>query len=315
MQRGSFNKTAFVDKILKGDLRSASKLLTLVEQRSPAAIPHLKQLYPHTGKAHLIGVTGPAGAGKSTLMSGLVSAFRQKRRRIGVLAIDPTSPFSGGAILGDRLRMRPHFLDREVFIRSLAVRGAWGGISPALFDAIHVLDAMGKEIIFVETVGVGQDEVQIARLAETVLLVLSPGFGDAVQIMKAGLLEIGDITAVNKGDLKGAGRHVQLLREMDPSRLIIKVSATKGAALSFLVALLEKERIGKGSHRKKKVDFVKEELQGLLRERFFEKGISAPFSASEIEAVFLRKRNPYALVHSWIKKRGAKSRQTPRIFS
>ncbi|MFQ5949632.1 MAG: methylmalonyl Co-A mutase-associated GTPase MeaB [Nitrospiria bacterium] len=315
MQRGSFNKTAFVDKILKGDLRSASKLLTLVEQRSPAAIPHLKQLYPHTGKAHLIGVTGPAGAGKSTLMSGLVSAFRQKRRRIGVLAIDPTSPFSGGAILGDRLRMRPHFLDREVFIRSLAVRGAWGGISPALFDAIHVLDAMGKEIIFVETVGVGQDEVQIARLAETVLLVLSPGFGDAVQIMKAGLLEIGDITAVNKGDLKGAGRLVQLLRETDPSRSIVKVSATKGEGLSSLVALLEKERIGKGPHQKKKVDFVKEELQGLLRERFFERGNSAPFAAGEIEAVFLRKRNPYALVHSWIKKRRARSRQTPKTVS
>lgn len=304
MQRNSCDKKAFVDKILKGDIRSASKLLTLIEQRDPAAISYLKQLYPHTGNAKLIGITGPAGAGKSTLMCRLVSAFRQKGQSIGVLAIDPASPFTGGAILGDRIRMQPHFLDKGVFIRSLATRGAWGGISPALFDAIHVLDAMGREIIIVETVGVGQDEVQIAGLAETVVLVLSPGFGDAVQTLKAGLLEIGDIIVVNKGDLKGAGRLAQQLKEMDPSRTIVKVSATKGEGLSSLLALLDRERSGKGTSRKGKIDFVKEELKCLLREGLFMDGRSVPFTASEIDAVSKRKRTPYTLVRSWIKKKG-----------
>ncbi len=293
----------FVDKILKGNIRPASKLLTLIERRDPAAIFYLKQLYPHTGKAKLIGITGPAGVGKSTLMCRLISAFRQKKQSIGVLAIDPASPFTGGAILGDRLRMQPHFLDKKVFIRSLATRGAWGGISPALFDAIHVLDAMGKENVFVETVGVGQDEVQIACLAETVVLVLSPGFGDAVQILKAGLLEIGDIIVVNKGDLKGAGRLVQELKEMDASRAIIKVSATKGEGLSSLVALMEREELPKKVSRKKKVSFVMEELKCLLRESLFEGAVAIPFTENEIEAVYKRKRSPYALIRSWLNEK------------
>jgi LAO/AO transport system kinase len=293
----------FVDKILKGDVRPASQLLTLIERRDPRAVFYLKQLYAHTGKTKLIGITGPAGSGKSTLMSRLISAFRQQRKSIGVLAIDPASPFTGGAILGDRLRMQTHFLDKGVFIRSLATRGVWGGISPALFDAIHVLDAMGKEIIFIETVGVGQDEVQIAGLAETVILVLSPGFGDSVQILKAGLLEIGDIIVVNKGDLKGAEHLVQQLKEMNPSRTIVKVSSIKGKGFSSLMPLLKRKRSEKMMSQNNKLRFVIEELKSLLRESLFKGGVEVPFTVNQIDAVCRRKRTPYNLVCSWLKMR------------
>jgi len=306
LRRKFSDKKLFINKILNGELRPASKLLSLIERRDPSAIPYLTLLYPYTGKTRLIGITGPAGAGKSTLMSQLISAFRQKNKSIGVLAIDPASPFTGGAILGDRIRMQAHFLDKEVFIRSMATRNVWGGISPALFDAIHVLDAMGKEIVFVETVGVGQNEVQIAGLAETVVLVLSPGFGDSVQILKAGLLEIGDIIVVNKGDLKGSGHLVQELKEMDSSRTTIRVSAMKGEGLSSLVSLLEREGPGGGMPRTDKVSFVVEEMKSLLRENVFNEETSVPFTEKEIEAVYKRKRSPYTLVRSWMNKHGSK---------
>lgn len=303
MPRNSSGEITLTDKILKGDIRSASKLLTLVENRDPAALPLLKTLYPHTGRADLIGITGPAGAGKSTLINHLITAFRKKKKSVGVLAIDPSSPLTGGAILGDRLRMHPHFLDKGVFIRSLATRGSWGGLSPALFDAIHILDAMGKEIIFIETVGVGQDEVQIARLAETLLLVLSPGIGDEVQILKAGLLEIGDIIAVNKGDLKEAGPLLQELHEMVLERPIIKVAAAKGEGLSALVDELERKSIENKSNRTKKMNFVKAEIEGLLREVLLEGVLSKPIHIREMERVLLRKEDPYSFVRSWMKKR------------
>jgi LAO/AO transport system kinase len=303
LPRNSSGEITLTDKILKGDIRSASKLLTLVENRDPAALPLLKTLYPHTGRADLIGITGPAGAGKSTLINHLITAFRKKKKSVGVLAIDPSSPLTGGAILGDRLRMHPHFLDKGVFIRSLATRGSWGGLSPALFDAIHILDAMGKEIIFIETVGVGQDEVQIARLAETLLLVLSPGIGDEVQILKAGLLEIGDIIAVNKGDLKEAGPLLQELHEMVLERPIIKVAAAKGEGLSALVDELERKSIENKSNRTKKMNFVKAEIEGLLREVLLEGVLSKPIHIREMERVLLRKEDPYSFVRSWMKKR------------
>jgi len=307
LPRNSFSERALAEKVLKGDLRSASRLLTLVENRDPAALPALKILYPHTGKAHLIGVTGPAGVGKSTLINLLISAFRKKRKSVGVLAIDPSSPLTGGAILGDRLRMRPHFLDKGVFIRSLATRGAWGGISPALFDAIHILDAMGKEIIFIETVGVGQDEVQIARLAETLLLVLSPGIGDEVQILKAGLLEIGDIIAVNKGDLNEADLLVQQLQETVLGRPIVKVAAAEEEGLSTLVSQLEKKLIENRSDRARKINFVREEIQELLREALVQEGLSDPLVARQVERILSRKQDPYSFIRSWMKKKGLKT--------
>jgi len=307
LTRNSFSDAALAGKILKGDLRSASRLLTLAENRDPAAFPILKILYPHTGRAGLIGVTGPAGAGKSTLINHLISAFRKKKKSVGVLAIDPTSPLTGGAILGDRLRMHPHFLDKGVFIRSLATRGAWGGLTPALFDAIHILDAMGKEIIFIETVGVGQDEVQIARLAETLLLVLSPGIGDEVQILKAGLLEIGDVIAVNKGDLKEAGPLVQELQETVPDRPIVKVAAVKEEGITRLVAELEKKQIENQADRLKKMNFVREEIRGLMRELLAEEGLSDPRVVRALEKIASRKEDPYTFVRSLMRKKRVKT--------
>lgn len=302
MQKRFSNNETWIRKILEGDVRSASRLLTLVENQDPSALPLLKTLFRHTGKATLIGVTGPAGAGKSTLINQLIAALRQEKRSVGVLAIDPTSPLSGGAILGDRLRMHPHFLDPDVFIRSLATRGAWGGISPALFNAIHILDAMGKEMILIETVGVGQDEVEIAHLADMVVLVLSPGMGDEVQLMKAGLLEIGDVMVVNKGDLKESQQLFYQLKETIPDRPILKVAAEKGEGLSALLSEIGKQLSRAEPRRARRKGFITEELRTLLRETIGRSVLKASFDEKEVEAVLLRKRDPYGLIRSWMRK-------------
>lgn len=189
-----------VSGTLEGDLRSASRLIRIIDDGNPAAWDALKQLFPHAGSALVVGITGPPGAGKSTLTDCLIQRARRSGKTVGVLAVDPSSPISGGAILGDRIRMNRFALDDEVFIRSLASRGHFGGITPATRGAIRVMDAMGKDVVFVETVGVGQDEVDIARLAHTTIVVAVPGMGDDVQAMKAGILEVGDLFVVNKAD-------------------------------------------------------------------------------------------------------------------
>ena len=190
-------------KILKGDVRAASRLMRRIEDGDPVAFEELQGIYSHTGKSHIVGVTGAPGTGKSSLVDVLISTFRQKDMTVGVVAIDPTSPFTGGAILGDRVRMQKHSTDQGVFIRSLATRGWLGGLSKAAISVIHIMDAMGKDIILVETVGIGQAEVDVARLADTSVFVLTPGMGDAVQLMKAGILEVADVFVLNKADQEG----------------------------------------------------------------------------------------------------------------
>ncbi|MGC4113407.1 MAG: methylmalonyl Co-A mutase-associated GTPase MeaB [Myxococcales bacterium] len=202
------------DSILRGDVRAASRLMRAIDDRDPSAIGELRALFRHTGRAWIVGVTGSPGAGKSTLVDQLVSGMREAGRTVGVVAVDPTSPFSGGAILGDRVRMQSHATDPGVFIRSLATRGSLGGLSRATSDVVRVLDAMGKDVVVVETVGVGQDELDVARLAHTVLVVVVPGMGDDVQALKAGILEIADVFAVNKADHEGADRTLRELRSM-----------------------------------------------------------------------------------------------------
>lgn len=206
-----------VKRILDGDVRVASRIIRGLEDQLPEAMKVVKKLFAYAGKAHIIGITGSPGAGKSTLTDALISSFRQSDRKVGVLAVDPTSPFTGGAILGDRIRMQRHAEDPGVFVRSLATRGALGGLSNAVGDAIHVLDAMGKDIIMVETVGTGQQEVDIINHSHTVLVVMMPGMGDEIQAIKAGILEIADIFVINKADRDGARqlkRELQIMLEM-----------------------------------------------------------------------------------------------------
>ncbi|HZP43099.1 MAG TPA: methylmalonyl Co-A mutase-associated GTPase MeaB [Candidatus Binatia bacterium] len=205
--------TALVDRMLAGDRVALARLMTLVENRAPELPAIMSRIYGRVGRAQVVGVTGPPGAGKSTLTDRLTAHFRAAGKRVGVVAVDPSSPFTGGAVLGDRIRMQEHFLDPGVFIRSLASRGSHGGVARATRDVIRLLDAFGMDVVVVETVGVGQTELDVMRLADTTVVVLVPEAGDAVQVMKAGLLEIADVFVVNKADREGAERmHAELLQ-------------------------------------------------------------------------------------------------------
>ena len=194
--------------VLKGDPRSIARLITLAENNDPIAASAMKTIHPKTGNAHVIGITGVMGSGKSTLIYELTREFRKKGLKVGIIAIDPTSPFSGGALLGDRIRMTELATDKEVFIRSMGTRGMLGGLTSAVYDTVEILDASGKDVVLVETVGVGQAEVDVIKLADTTLVVLVPGLGDAIQTIKAGIMEIADIYVVNKADRSGVEQAV-----------------------------------------------------------------------------------------------------------
>jgi len=201
-------------KVLQGDPRSIARLITLAENSSPLAATGLKEIHPYTGKAYVIGITGVMGSGKSTLIYELTREYRRKGLKVGIIAIDPTSPFSGGALLGDRIRMMELATDNGVFIRSMGTRGMLGGLASAVYDVVEILDASGKDIILVETVGVGQAEVDIIKIADTTLVVLVPGLGDSIQTIKAGIMEIADIYVVNKADRSGVEQAVAELESL-----------------------------------------------------------------------------------------------------
>jgi LAO/AO transport system kinase len=269
-------------EVLKGNVRAAARLISLIEDESPEAMAEMESLYAHTGKAHIVGVTGAPGAGKSTLTDCLISYFRKQNKSIGVIAIDPTSALTGGAILGDRVRMQRHSADSAVFIRSLATRGWAGGLAKAALGAVRVMDAMGKDIIFVETVGSGQVEIDIVKAADTTLLVLAPGAGDEIQTMKAGILELADIIAVNKADKEGAERLKIELESMLSFRLkkadgwltpVVLTEAVNekgvaelGAALATHLGYLRKSDTLKARRRERAKLELTEELESYVKQ-------------------------------------------------
>jgi LAO/AO transport system kinase len=210
--------------VLAGEVRAASRLMRDIDDGVPGATEALREIFPKTGRAYIIGITGSPGAGKSTLTDRVIAHLRKAGKTVGVIAVDPTSPFTGGAILGDRIRMQDHATDPGVFIRSLATRGHLGGLSRATGDCIRVMDAMGRDVIIVETVGVGQDEIDIAQMAHSTLVVTVPGMGDDIQAIKAGILEVADLFVVNKSDLDGADRVVRELRMMLELRHAVKAT-------------------------------------------------------------------------------------------
>ncbi|OGP89296.1 MAG: GTPase [Deltaproteobacteria bacterium RBG_16_47_11] len=236
--------TDLAKRILEGDVRAASRLMRDIDDRIPPSLETLKELYPKTGRAYIIGITGAPGSGKSTLVDKMVDFFRKEGKTVGIVAVDPTSPFTGGAILGDRIRMQRHSTDEGVFIRSLATRGWLGGLSRSTQDIVNVMDAMGKDIILVETVGVGQDEVEIVNTAHTSIVILVPGMGDDIQAIKAGIIEIGDLFVINKSEREGAEkleRDLRMVLEMGKKReeawspLILKTEALLGKGIAELV--------------------------------------------------------------------------------
>ena len=260
------------NKILEGDVRAAARLMRDIEDGAPAAIKELESIYLHTGKAHVVGVTGAQGVGKSTLVDALISIFRRENMTIGVIAIDPTSPFTGGALLGDRVRMQKHSLDKGVFIRSLATRGWGGGLSKATTSMIHIMDAMSKNIVLVETVGAGQTEIDVTKVADTSIVILTPGMGDEIQMMKAGIMEAADIFVINKADKEGANslqHEIEVMLGMkaySPSEWkpgVVLTEAVHGKGIEELVKVILRHReflVSSGALEKRRKQRVKLEL-------------------------------------------------------
>jgi LAO/AO transport system kinase len=298
-------------KILEGDVRAAARLMTMIENGVLEARAALKSLYPHTGSGYIIGITGPPGSGKSTLTDQLTDQLRERRKTIGIVAVDPTSPFTGGAILADRIRMQRHSLDADVFIRSMATRGHLGGLARATNDIVDVMDAAGKEVILIETVGVGQDEVEVVGTAHTCVVVSVPGLGDEVQALKAGILEIGDIFVVNKSDREGANRtatELEMMLHMAPDTggwvpKVYKTVATKGEGIAELVdaifehkAFLDERdlRKKKGRERSERafLTLLQETLTARTIERFKRNGSMKDL----IERIADRELDPYTAV-------------------
>lgn len=306
--------TSTVSKIIKGDVRAAAKLIRDIDDRVPGTRETLKALHRHTGKAYVIGITGAPGVGKSTLVDQMIHGLRARDKTVGVLAVDPTSPFSGGAILGDRIRMQRHSLDEGVFVRSLATRGQFGGLTQSTRSAVDVMDAMGKDYVIVETVGVGQDEVDIARSADVTVIVVVPGMGDHIQAIKAGIFEVGDIFLINKADRPDAGKTYNDLKAMldiarkrskkqgwEPPILMAEAANNKG--IVELLNEIEKYRINwKASSRDSiiahKKALARFELIDMIKSRLVEETlnhiVNSPEFSESLDSIIDGAKDPYS---------------------
>ena len=307
-----------LERARAGDKRSTARLLSVVENDEPGAAEALRTLYPLTGHAEIVGITGPPGGGKSTLVNKLAGAYRATTDRVAVVAVDPSSPFTGGAILGDRIRMRERFLDEGLFIRSMASRGHSGGLARATSRIVNVLDALGYGVVLVETVGVGQEEVEVVRVADTVCLVTVPGLGDDIQAIKAGVLEIADVLVVNKADRPGADETVRDLAQMltlGASRTawkapIVRTVAATGEGTDQLVAAIAKHRAWassaeSGERDKRRRASARAEVEALLRDslvRRLRDRLGEDRVESAIARVAKRAIDPYAAVDELLRE-------------
>jgi LAO/AO transport system kinase len=296
------------EKIVKGDTRALARAATWIENRRPEAEHLLRDLFPRTGRALILGVTGSPGAGKSTLCDQIARTLRAEGKTVGVIAVDPTSPYTGGAILGDRIRMQQHHADPGVFIRSMATRGWLGGLAAATTEMTMLLDAAGFDAILVETVGVGQDEVEIARLADVTLVVMVPGMGDDVQAIKAGIMEIADVFVINKADLAGADKLERELRSYLTlshrpdgwSPKIVQAVGNEGKGIAeILEAAREYHSLGRARERAAEIWGMR--LREMLREKILDRLPPAEFAAAGRE-VADHKRDPYSILHDWLEK-------------
>jgi LAO/AO transport system kinase len=308
-----------VEQILEGNIRALARAITAVENGSAEGEALLRRLFPRSGNALIVGFTGAPGAGKSTLVDRAAAAWRQREKTVGIIAVDPTSPFSGGAILGDRIRMQGHTGDPGIFIRSMATRGALGGLARATSDVAVLLDAAGRDLVLVETVGVGQDEVDIARLADVTLVLLVPGMGDDVQTIKAGIMEIADVFVINKADRPGADRLEQELRAMlsiaprgdgwEPA--IVKTVATEGAGMEELLAAVQRHSDflqTSGLGQQKRLSTWRERLLAILRDRLLQRVVDRALDGGALDQyaarVAARQVDPYTVVDEVIRKAG-----------
>ncbi len=301
---------------MEGDARAVARAISLIEDETPSGAELIRRIFPSTGRAYLVGITGPPGSGKSTLVDRLTSEIRKTSKTVGVVAVDPTSPFSGGALLGDRVRMQAHAGDAGVFIRSMATRGHLGGLARATFEAALVLDAAGKDVVLIETVGVGQDEIDIVRTADVSIVTLVPGSGDEVQALKAGIMEIADIFVVNKADREGADRTVASieanlsLQTFAPGEwrpLILKTEAITGQGVPELLAAIERFRAysadSQGRRRRARAEF---RVRELLAQRFVQHVEQEVLADGELggilDRIAARELDPYAAVDEIVRR-------------